>query len=204
MSEANRVPWARWILVAGLLIVIGAAVAASFTATAPLQYESSLTYILDGASGPDDTESAGRTVESLLTGEPLANDIIQATGVPLTTKQFLDNLDVARPPAAAVIDVVYADSDPEQAQEVILALNLAFQARMAKLSKTSEKTSERYSVTPWSQAQTQSKAVGRPITINSAIGAMIGAMIAVALLGILWGRQGRIQRSGQDHLESGD
>ena len=187
MTQGSEWPWVRWFLVAGLFIVVGGTAAVVFTVTAPDRYESSLTYILAGTTGLDDNESAGRTVEALLTADSTAEAVIESSGVPLSFEEFSDGLEVARPPASAVLEVTFTDEDPILAQRVIRALDPAFQAQLAELGETSADTSSLYSVVLWSQPKDEATLVQRPIVINAMIGVILGGMVAVAVLSVAWG-----------------
>lgn len=129
----------RWIL-AGLLL--GLLVAGVLSYTAVRQYTSS-TQLFIGTTGADATSDAyegnlfsqqrAASYAQVLTSRDLAQDVIDATSLPLTARELAAKVTATPLPDTVVLDVRVTDTSPERAQEIAVRLTEQFSARVAEI-----------------------------------------------------------------------
>lgn len=126
---------AKLVVAVALFGLLAAVSAAAVTAAQATRYRSTSVLVVPPTDGRADNEALVRTLAALLSSQPVAADIAQLAGVPLSPAQVQSRIEVERPPDSAVLNVSVVDTSQQRSQLLARQAGPALTARVNDLSQ---------------------------------------------------------------------
>lgn len=191
LTNALHAVRSRWLLlVAGLLVGLGAGAAVSWT-TVPV-YTSSTRLFL-GATGTADragayasslfSEQRAQSYVRVLEGDRLSRRVIDDVGLDLTPSELAATVTVRAVPETAILEVTAADGSPERAQEIADSFGRHAIEELTALETTTGTVDPAVHVTTLDGASFDPRPVSPDVARNLALGGLLGLL--AGLLGVL-------------------
>ena len=192
----------RFLLPILALALSAAAVAAVVTQRQPVEYESSVTLVVQTSAGANDTETLVRTMIALVDSEVIGEALRASVRSPLSADEITDNLAVDRPPGSSVLTVYYSDTDEARSVATAQALIPVFQEQVAGLeADQAGQLAPNYAIQPWGGGAVVTMESAPPILRNAAVAALLGALVG-GLGASLYRQRNPLLRSGKDAAEA--
>lgn len=196
--QAVRSGW--WWLLTGLLLGLAAAGMLSWLAT-PL-YSSSTQFWVSVAGEPDSSDAYQGNLFSqqrvtsyaqLLTGEALAEDVVEELALDLTAGEVAGKVAARVLPDTVMIEATVTDTSAERAQAIVAELSRQFTERVTEL----EADVSAVKVTIVEEAELNTSPVSPAVTRNLALGGVLGLLVGLGVA-LLRSRLDNTVKTGDD------
>jgi capsular exopolysaccharide synthesis family protein len=189
MLSAVRASW--WLPVAGLVVGILAGFAGSVAQT-PLYVTHTQLFVSttdststsDVFQGSQFSEQRVTSYAQLLTGDELAQRVIDRVGLDLTPGELAQEITATAVSDTVLIDITVTDPAPERAQQIAAALGSEFTTFAGELETTAAGGASPVKVTvtdsPELPSQPSEPRTGRNVVLGALVGLLTGAVLAVA------------------------
>lgn len=173
-----------WLLLAALLAGTAASV---ITGLQPTRFVTGTSFVIQTSANRGESETLVRTIESLITSEAVARDVLVSTDVPLAEYEVTEAIAVSRAPGSGFLSVSITTEDEQHSELLAAGLGPAFEARLADLTDAGD-VSAGYTVEEWGEIS-ETFVISPPTTRNGVLGFGLG--LGAAMLVILLRAQGR-------------
>ncbi|OBF32945.1 protein tyrosine kinase [Mycobacterium sp. ACS1612] len=190
IQELLRAMRARWLIIVATAAVAVAATVFYNILTTPL-YESSTRLFVSTSAAPGDasqiysgTLSSQQRVVSytkLLTGETLAQRVVDKLHLDMTAEALRKEVKATAPPDTVLIDVSVLDASPVRARDIADALSDEFVVMVRELETPPDGEAPVARVVVEQHASVAAKPVIPETTRNIAIGLALGVLLGIAL-----------------------
>lgn len=179
----------RRMLVILLLALISAAAAVGFSLLKTPVYEASISVLVgqdqgvvtEDASAATGLAQVTQTMAELAHTRTVAEEVIQEMGLSVTPEGFLENMTVEQTAETQVIQISYADPDPERATEVANTTGEIFSDQVAEVSPEANAVT----ATVWERASAPDSPSSPQPLRNGALALVMGLMLGVGLAFLL-------------------
>jgi len=183
---ASRAAW--WLPVAGLVIGSGAALGGSLLQT-PVYTTHTQLFVSTTDSGSTSEAIQGSQLSQqrvssygrLLTGEALAERVVDRLDVPLTAADLAQRVSAATTAGTVLIDVTVKDSSPVRAERIAAAIGAEFPNLVAELETPEGGGASTVKVTVTDSPEVPTQPSSPQTQRNVALGAVIGLLVGVGL-----------------------
>jgi receptor protein-tyrosine kinase len=200
--EALRAAW--WLLLVGLLVGAGAALAVSLASTPIYESRTQLfvstnqsTTTSEAFQGSQLSRQRVASYVELLHGEELAERIIEELRLPESSRELKGRIVASEVPNTVLIDVTVSDPSATRAMRIAAAIGEEFPELANELESTSPGTASPVKVTVTDEPETASAASSPQISVNVVTGGLAGILGAAALV-LVRARLDRTVKDGQE------
>lgn len=175
-----------WILVLVMILSLGGIM--GWTLIQIPMYQASIKMLIGQQQGSSIPGSLGADVQGLqqltgtmtelVTGRPVADEVIRRQGLPMSAGELQAHLDARPINQTQVIQVDYTDASPQRAQEVVNTVGEVFSEQVSEVSPSANAVT----ATVWEQAELPGEAVRPKWAMNIALALLIGLMIDCGLV----------------------
>ena len=183
---ALRASW--WLPAVGILVGALVAVGASLLQT-PLYTSKTQLFVSttdststsDVFQGSQFSQQRVTSYARLLTGEELAQRVIDRLDLDLSPRQLAQEISAAAVTDTVLIDITVTDPSPERAQQIAAALGSEFTTFATELESTASGSASPVKVTVTDSPELASSATSPQTARNTALGALVGLLVGAAL-----------------------
>lgn len=176
-----------WVIL--LLALISAAAAVGFSLLKTPVYEASISVLVgqdqgvvtEDAAAATGLSQVAQTMAELAHTRTVADEVIQEMDLSVTPEQFLANLSVEQTAETQIIQISYADPDPELAAEVANTTGEIFSDQVSEVSSEANAVT----ATLWERASTPDSPSSPQPVRNGALALVMGLMLGVGLAFLL-------------------
>lgn len=186
-KDLFRAVWRRlWVIALVALVLVGAAVGLGLSQT-PI-YEASIKVLVGREQGiteaPGDVlglQQVTQTMAEVANTRTVANAVIQELDLRTTPESFLANMSVQQLGESQVIQISYADPDPERARVIADTIGETFSEQISDVSPNANAIT----ATTWEQAATPESPISPNLMRNGLLALVVGLMLGIGLAFLL-------------------
>lgn len=180
--------WRRlWVVVSAMVLVTGTAVGVSFLQTP--QYEASTKIMIgqenrfkdDYVQPASELQALTKTMAEAVADSSTANAVIRELNLPMSPRNFLENLSAEAIEDTQFITVTYRDPQPQRAQRVANAVGSVFSERISKASPSASAVT----ATVWQPATLPSTPVSPDPVRTAFLWLVLSGILGVGLVFLL-------------------
>jgi len=183
LKEFPAILWRRaWIILLVTVVFAGTAVAVNLPQR-PV-YEASIKVMVRQERGVAETptgvgglQDVTATMAEAVASRPLAETVIQQTGLEITSGAFLERLSASQIEGTQFIHVSYKDTDPQRAQQVVNTVGEEFSEQISSMSSSPNAIT----ATVWEPAAVPGEPVGPDLVRDGLLAALLGAVLGAGL-----------------------
>jgi len=169
------------VVVAGVSLVISLMQTPTYAASIKILVGQESGFVSEGPGNAAPLQDLTRTMTEGIKSRPIAEEVIQRLGLPMTPEALIGALEVEQLPETQFMQVTYRDSSPERAEQVANALGDVFAEQVSDVSQSARALT----ATVWEPAVTPAAPVSPNTMRNVLVGLALGLVLGTGLAFLL-------------------